>query len=122
LAVKVPIYPVEVTFHLEVSLSLNPSNQPHMQSQTILVKDRYFVPFISSEEIKGKISNLSARIKADVEGKNPLFVVVLNGAFVFASDLIRQFDFPLEIAFIRVASYSGTSTSGKVRAPALQVR
>jgi hypoxanthine phosphoribosyltransferase len=54
-------------------------------------------------------------MKADLEGKNPLFVVVLNGAFIFASDLIRQFDFPLEVAFIRVASYSGTSTSGKVR-------
>jgi hypoxanthine phosphoribosyltransferase len=81
----------------------------------ILVKDRNFELFINSSEIQSKIDLLSSRIKADVEGKNPLFITVLNGAFIFAADLIRRFQFPLEVAFIRVASYSGTSSSGKVR-------
>jgi hypoxanthine phosphoribosyltransferase len=86
-----------------------------MQSPSILVKDRYFIPFISSGEIQSKIDILSEKVSGKVRGKNPLFIVVLNGAFIFASDLVRRFDFPLEIAFIRVASYSGTSSSGKVK-------
>jgi len=82
---------------------------------TILVKDRYFDPFITSSEIDRKIEELAKRVSGDVKDKKPLFIVVLNGAFVFAADLIRHFDFPLDITFIKVASYTGTSSSGKVR-------
>ncbi len=82
---------------------------------TIQVKDRHFDPFIKSSLIDQKIEDLAKEVERDVKDKNPLFIVVLNGAFVFAADLIRRFDFPLEITFIKVASYSGTSSSGKVR-------
>jgi hypoxanthine phosphoribosyltransferase len=81
---------------------------------TILVKDRHFDPFITSSEINKKIESVAKKVSRDVKDKNPLFIVVLNGAFVFAADLIRHFDFPLEITFIKLASYSGTKTSGKV--------
>lgn len=53
-------------------------------------------------------------IREDVKDERPLFIVMLNGAFVFASDLLREMEFPCEVAFMRMKSYAGTVTTGKV--------
>lgn len=75
-----------------------------------------FVPYISREDIDSRIKELGAEIVRDCAGKQPLFLCVLNGAFPFASDLFRAAEgIDGEIAFIRLKSYEGTSTTGHVR-------
>lgn len=74
-----------------------------------------FVPYITRPEIDKRVAELGKQISEDMRGKTPLFVCVLNGAFPFASDLFRQFDGDAEIAFIRLKSYEGTSTTGTVK-------
>ena len=58
------------------------------------------------------IAKMAVQIKADVEGKNPLFVGVLNGAFMFVAELMRELDVPYELTFARYSSYQGTSSTG----------
>lgn len=74
-----------------------------------------FKPYIEREKIQSRINELAAQIKKDCEGKLPLFLCVLNGAFPFASDLFRAVDMDAEISFIRLKSYEGTSTTGVVK-------
>ena len=82
---------------------------------TIKVKDLDFTVSIPREEIQKRVAELARQISKDMESKNPLFVAVLNGSFVFAADLIRGVDTPCEITFIRRASYGGTESSGNVQ-------
>lgn len=83
--------------------------------EKIIIDDKTFVPYITNEQIQARIREIAAQIRRDCKDKNPLFVCVLNGAFIFAADLFRQVDYPAEIAFIRFKSYSGTASSGEVR-------
>ena len=82
---------------------------------SILVKDRRFVPFITPEELSKEVKRVASEITRDYEGKDPLFLCVLNGSFVFAADLIREVDIPCEISFVKMTSYQGVDTTGTVR-------
>ena len=67
------------------------------------------------EEIKGAVERLAREISRDYQGKNPLFLGVLKGSFMFMADLIRNLDMPLEIDFVALSSYGrGTESSGRV--------
>ena len=79
------------------------------------IGDKKFSLFISESEILQGIKKVAESIRQDLKEKDPLFVCVLNGAFMFASDLIKQLDFPCEVCFIRLKSYEGTKTEGKVK-------
>lgn len=81
----------------------------------VQVKDKRFALYISQETIKERVKEVAAEIEADLKDKNPLFLVILNGSFVFAADLLRDMMFPCEITFIRMASYEGTNTTGVVK-------
>lgn len=81
----------------------------------IRLKDKEFELFISEDEIKQSISRIAKEIKSSLSVDNPLFVCVLNGAFMFSAELLRQLDEGYEVAFARYASYSGTSTTGRIR-------
>lgn len=81
----------------------------------ITIKDKSFEVTITSSEIQARIAELAGQINADFAGKNPLFVVVLNGAFLFASDVFRRISTQCEIGFIRVSSYSGTQSTGHIK-------
>jgi hypoxanthine phosphoribosyltransferase len=81
----------------------------------ITIKDKTFVPFITAETIQERIQELAQQINQDYADKQPLIVVVLNGAFLFAADLAKHLTIPCEITFIRVASYTATSSSGQVK-------
>lgn len=81
----------------------------------IKVIDRNFVVSIKEEEILKRVSELGAQITKDMEGKKPLFLAVLNGAFMFASDLLKTINTPCEISFVKLASYEGTSSTGAVK-------
>lgn len=78
------------------------------------IEDKEFELYISSEEIHKAVTNVAQRIKNDYQNKDVIFVGVLNGAFMFVSDLLKQIDFKCEVSFIKVASYQGASSSGKV--------
>ena len=81
----------------------------------VKIKDKTFKTSISQEEIQQRIKEVAARINKDMEGKNPLFLGVLNGAFMFAADLMREITIPCEISFVKLASYQGTTSTGKVK-------
>ena len=81
----------------------------------INILDKTFVPFISRSSIESRIAELADRICKDYEGRNPVFIVVLNGAFLFAGELVKNISLTCEITFIRLASYSQTQSTGNVR-------
>src|SRR5690606_35001877 len=80
----------------------------------IRVHDKEFVPYLSAEEIEVQVQRVADEINKDYEGKRPLFVAILNGAFIFASDLLKKVNVEAEICFIKLASYKGIKSSGKV--------
>lgn len=81
----------------------------------ICYKGLKFEPYIENQTIKNRIKELGAQITKDCQGTVPLFVCVLNGAFPFAADLIREVGIDAEIAFIRLKSYEGTGSTGQVK-------
>ena len=80
----------------------------------IKVKDKTFRTSIPEAEILKHVKEVAARINHDMAGKTPLFLAVLNGAFVFAADLMREITIPCEISFVKLASYMGTVSTGKI--------
>ena len=83
--------------------------------KTVQVNDKKFSLYISENEIKEQVKKVAAGMNEELAGKKPLFLVVLNGAFMFAADLLREIDIPCEVSFVRVSSYEGTTTTGKVK-------
>ena len=81
----------------------------------VQVKDKKFALYISEEKIKARVQEVANQIDEDLRKKNPLFLVILNGSFVFAADLLRDINFPCEISFVKMSSYEGTSTTGEVK-------
>lgn len=78
----------------------------------VQVKDKNFRPFLSAEDIKKRVAEVAAQINQDFVGKDPLFLAILNGSFVFAADLMREVTIPSQISFMRVSSYSGMESTG----------
>ena len=83
--------------------------------EQVTFKGLTFVPFIKNEEIQEQVKRVAAEITRDCGNDFPLFLCVLNGAFVFAADLFREVDYPAEITFIRYKSYSGMASTGAVK-------
>ncbi len=83
-------------------------------SKTIQLHDKQFVPFMEASKIAAAINSLGEKLNIDYKDKNPLFIGVLNGSFLFVSDLVRQYEGNCEVSFIKMASYEGTSTTGVV--------
>lgn len=83
--------------------------------KTITVKDKQFAVSITEDAIQNEIRRVATEIERDFQGKEPLFLPVLNGSFVFAADLLREISLPCEVSFIKLASYMGTQTTGQIR-------
>ena len=81
----------------------------------VKIKDKTFKTSITEEEIKKQVKAVAQQISKDMEGKNPLFLAVLNGSFIFAADLMREMTIPCEISFVKLASYQGTTSTGKIK-------
>ena len=81
---------------------------------TVKIKDKSFRVSIPETEIKQRVKALAEQMSKDLEGKNPIFLGVLNGSFIFAADLMREMTIPCEISFVKLASYQGTTSTGKV--------
>ncbi len=82
--------------------------------ETIRIHDKTFQPYLTAAEIAEKVALLARQISEDYRDKNPLFLAILNGSFIFAADLFRQLTIPAEISFIKLVSYRGTKSSGQV--------
>lgn len=79
------------------------------------IKDKEFEVYLGKDEIEQRIGKIAENINQDYAGKTPLFVAVLNGSFMFASDLMKLINVPSEISFIKLNSYHKTHSSGKVK-------
>lgn len=81
----------------------------------IQIKDKRFKTFIPEAEILQEVSRVANEIMNDLKDEKPLFVSVLNGSFMFTADLMKYLDMPCEVSFVKLASYEGTSSTGKVK-------
>lgn len=80
----------------------------------IQVFDKTFEPYITATQINEQIKKIAAQLNIDYAGKRPLFIAILNGSFMFASDLFKELNIDAEICFIKLASYKGTKSTGNV--------
>jgi hypoxanthine phosphoribosyltransferase len=83
--------------------------------ETIKIKDLEFIPYVTHTDILERIREIGIKINQDYENKNPLFIAVLNGSFMFASDLMKQVDLKSELTFIKVNSYDGIESTGSIK-------
>lgn len=81
----------------------------------IKIHDKKFKISYPESEILERVKAVADRINKDMAGKNPLFLAVLNGSFIFAADLMRMITIPCEISFVKLASYQGTMSTGKIK-------
>ena len=82
---------------------------------TITLKDKTFEKYITSEELENIVTRMSDEINNDVDGMNPLFLICLNGAFMFAADLLKKIKTECQISFIKLTSYEGTESTGTAK-------
>ncbi len=82
---------------------------------TVQIKDKKFQLSIPEKDILEAIQKVAARINEDLKNENPLFICVLNGAFMFAADLMKYVTIPSEVTFVKLSSYEGLYSSGKIR-------
>lgn len=80
----------------------------------IQLHDLEFTPFISEEKIGSAIEEISKKINREYEGKTPVFLGILNGAFLVAAEIIKRFPGACEVSFVKLGSYEGTATTGNV--------
>lgn len=88
---------------------------PKSNMDTIKIHDKKFRISYPEAEIIKKVRAVADRLNNDMKDKNPLFLAVLNGSFVFAADLMRMINIPCEISFVKLASYQGTMSTGKIK-------
>lgn len=81
---------------------------------TITLHDKTFDTYLPAENIQDKIAEIAATLNQEYESKRPLFIAILNGSFMFAADLFKHLTIEAEICFIKLASYRGMKSSGKV--------
>lgn len=80
----------------------------------IRLNDRIFDVFLSEEEVLSQVQHLGVQLNRDYEGKELVFLAILNGSFMFASDLLKQINIPCEISFVKLSSYHGMNSKGEV--------
>ena len=83
--------------------------------KTVTLKDKSFSLCIHQAEIRKAVTKLAEKINRDYQGRRPVFLVILNGSFVFAADLLREIDLSCEITFVKLSSYAGTGSTGEVK-------
>ncbi|KUK60627.1 MAG: hypoxanthine phosphoribosyltransferase [Bacteroidetes bacterium 38_7] len=86
-----------------------------IMENTIKLRDKNFKIYIRASQIEEAIARIAKSINTELGSKNPIFLVILNGAFLFAADLIRKFSGECEVSFVKLSSYSGTFTTTRVR-------
>jgi hypoxanthine phosphoribosyltransferase len=83
--------------------------------EKVQVRDKEFSLFLTAEDIDKAVDQVAEMINIDMQGRDPLFLCILNGAFIFASDLLKKVEVDCEISFVKLSSYVGTTTTNTVR-------
>lgn len=81
----------------------------------VVVNGKNFVPYLSEAALAEKVAGIAYRLNRDFSGKDPVFLAVLNGAFMFVADLFRKIDIPCELSFVKLASYEGMQSTGHMK-------
>lgn len=81
----------------------------------ISIKDKVFVPYITANSLQQRVAEIGAEISQDFKLDCPVLIGVLNGSFIFLSDLVKNISIPIEVSFVKVSSYSGTSSTGVIK-------
>lgn len=79
------------------------------------VRDLEFKEFISAKAIDQKVKELATKVNTDYKGKAPLILPILNGSFIFASDLVKEITVSCRVSFVKVSSYTGTQSTGQLK-------
>ena len=79
------------------------------------IKDLEFKKAITSAKILERVSELALQVNTDYKDKAPIFLPILNGSFMFASDLLKEINIPCRVSFVKISSYSGTSSTGQLK-------
>ncbi len=82
--------------------------------KTVQILDKQFSLYLENNRIQDAIRNMAQKVNEAYAGRNPLFIGVLNGSFIFAADLFQQITIPCEISFVKISSYKGTLSTGEV--------
>lgn len=90
-------------------------NKELRKMSRVTILDKTFETSIPEAEILERVKRVAEQINKDMAGKNPLFLAVLNGSFIFAADLMRFINIPSEISFVKLASYEGTTSTGEIK-------
>jgi hypoxanthine phosphoribosyltransferase len=80
----------------------------------IRVHDKHFKPYLTADDIDRAVKRVAAEINRDYDGRHPLFIAILNGSFMFASDLFKELTIDAELCFIKLASYKGMKSTGHI--------
>jgi len=83
--------------------------------KTVQIKDKEFELYLTQDATEKAIDEVAVKLNNDLAGKDPLFICVLNGSFMFASELMKRVTIPCEISFVRMSSYRGISSTGKIK-------
>ena len=81
----------------------------------VKLHDLYFKPFISAQEIDAAVQNMVDAIALELGDEMPVFIGILNGSFIFAADFMREYPGDCHITFVKMASYEGVNSSGKIK-------
>lgn len=84
-------------------------------TREIIIHDKVFEPYITEEQIQARIETLAQELGIKYKDSCPILICVLNGSFMFAADLFRKLSSQAEITFVKIASYSGTESTGNVK-------
>jgi len=82
---------------------------------TITLLDKEFELFLPAEKIQAQVQSIADRMNAELKDEDVIFIGILNGAFMFASDLLRKISFDAQVSFVKLTSYHGTASSGMVK-------
>lgn len=89
-----------------------PGNNPN---EAVNILDLHFIPLLTEQQVQARVHEIGAALTARFPDQKPLFISILSGAFVFASDLIRAFKSDCEVGFVKLSSYTGTRSSGAIQ-------
>ena len=81
----------------------------------IKLHDKYFKKYITKDQIAEATAQLAKQVAKDCRNETPIFIGVLNGSFVFVADFVRKYKFNCEVSFVKLASYEGTNSTGKIK-------
>lgn len=83
--------------------------------KTVKIKDKEFELFLTQDVIEKAIDDIAEKLNKDLDKKDPLFICVLNGSFMYASELMKRVSIPCEVSFVKMSSYKGTTSTGKLK-------